>query len=447
VRLVGDIAGVKAQHWRSPADDVAVKYRPDPPTTQLVHVGRQPIWNIDRELIGYELLFRSGPNPTADQDGSYATGQVIVRAFTEFGVGELVGDRRCFINTTRSFLVGELPLPFGPEQVVLEVLEMIEVDEEVVNGIAGLVERGYEIALDDFVWGSGHERLLDLATYVKLDLMTTDRDTLRDIARHCAAYPNVRLVAEKVETEEDIDFARELGCQYLQGYLLGRPQVLSAHTLSPSRLGRVQLMAALLRPDVEISEVVSMVTRDPALSLRLLQVTNSVATGLKYRVSSVHEAVMMLGLAQIRQWVSLMALSDLVDADEVQIAHAVTRARMCQLVAEQLGLRSDQAFTVGMLDRVADLLGVTPARLAEQLPLVEETVRALVDNVGPLGDVLKIVRAYEGGDPGPILTAGVDPERMTRNFLAAVGWSTKTMAKLTASISAQSSNKDVSVSR
>ena len=77
---------------------------------------------------------------------------MIVRAFTEFGVGELVGDRRCFINTTRSFLVGELPLPFGPEQVVLEVLEMIEVDEEVVNGIAGLVERGYEIALDDFVW-------------------------------------------------------------------------------------------------------------------------------------------------------------------------------------------------------------------------------------------------------------------------------------------------------
>ena len=142
-----------------------------------------------------------------------------------------------------------------------------------------------------------------------------------------------------------------------------------------------------------------------------------------------------------------MALSDLVDADEVQIAHAVTRARMCQLVAEQLGLRSDQAFTVGMLDRVADLLGVTPARLAEQLPLVEETVRALVDNVGPLGDVLKIVQAYEGGDPGPILTAGVDPERMTRNFLAAVGWSTKTMANYSQHLSSADPTKDVSVSR
>lgn len=406
--------------------------RPEPPATQLVHVGRQPIWTIDRELIGYELLFRSGQTMAADEDGAYATGQVIVRAFTEFGVGELVGDRRCFINTTRSFLVGELPLPFGPEQVVLEVLEMIDVDDDVVNGVAALVERGYEIALDDFVWGSGHERLLDLATYVKLDLTTTDRDTLRAIARHCAAYPNVRLLAEKVETEDDLVFARQLGCQYLQGFLLGRPQVLSVHTLSPSRLGRVQLMAALLRPDVEISEVVSLVTRDPALSLRLLQVTNSVAAGLRYRVSSVHEAVMLLGLAQIRQWVSLMALSDLVDADEAQIAHAVTRARMCQIVAEQTGLRGDQAFTIGMLDRVAELLGTTPARLAEQLPLVPEVVDALVCHAGPLGNVLKIVRAYEAGNPGLIVAAGVDPERMTRNFLSAIGWSTRTMAKLAA---------------
>lgn len=412
------------------ADDGDVTSASEPPTTQLVHVGRQPIWNMDRELIGYELLFRSGLALVADQNGSYATGQVIVRAFTEFGVSELVGEKLCFINTTRGFLVGELPLPFGPGQVVLEVLEMMDVDDEVIAGIAALVERGYEIALDDFVWGSGHERLLDLATYVKLDLMATDRATLREIARQCRAYPKVRLLAEKVETDDDLIFAKSLGCELVQGYLLGRPQVLSVQTLSPSRLGRVQLMATLLRPDVEITEVVSMVTRDPALSLRLLQVTNSVGVGIRYKVSSVHEAVMMLGIAQVRQWVSLMALSDLFDADEVQIAQAVTRARMCQLVAEQMGQPADQAFTVGLLDRVADLLGTPAARLVEQLPLATETSRALVEGTGPLGLVLQIIRAYEGGDAGPIIATGLDPDRLTRSFLAAVGWSTRAMAGL-----------------
>jgi EAL and modified HD-GYP domain-containing signal transduction protein len=399
-------------------------------TSQVAHVGRQPIWDLAGQLVGYELLFRSGTAQSADQNGSYATGQVIVRAFAEFGVAELVGERLCFINTTRSFLVGELPLPFGPEQVVLEVLETIEVDDEVVAGVAALVARGYRIALDDYVWGSGHERLLNLAAYVKLDMLATDRATLLAIAEDCRAYPGVRLLAEKVETDEDLAFARQFGCKLFQGYLLGRPQVMSVQTLSPSRLGRVQLMAALLRPDVDITEVVAMVTRDPALSLRLLQVTNSVSTGLRHRVGSVHEAVMMLGTAQVRQWVSLMALSDLFDADEAQIAQAVTRARMCQLVASEVGQPSEQAFTVGLLDRVADLLGMPAARLVDQLPLAADVTRALVDGGGGLGAVLQIIRAYEAGDAGPIQRTGLNPERLARSFLAAVGWSTRTMSGL-----------------
>lgn len=403
---------------------------PARPTTQLAHVGRQPIYTKNRELVGYELLFRSGDALWADQNGSYATGQVIVRAFAEFGVAELVGNGLCFINTTRSFLVGELPLPFEPGQVVLEVLEVIDVDDEVVAGVRELASRGYKIALDDFVWGSDHERLLDLAHYVKMDMLATDRATLKLIAEECRSHPRVTLLAEKVETEAELAFAKELGCELFQGYLLGRPQVMSVQTLSPSRLGRVQLMATLLRPDVEITEVVGMVTRDPALSLRLLQVTNSVSIGLRHRVSSVHEAVMMLGTSQVRQWVSLMALSDLFDADEAQIAEAVTRARMCQLVAGQIGQPSDQAFTVGLLDRVADLLGVPPAQLVDQLPLAADVTRALVHGDGGLGGVLKIIRAYEAGDPGPIERTGVNPERLARSFLAAAGWSTRTMAGL-----------------
>jgi EAL and modified HD-GYP domain-containing signal transduction protein len=390
---------------------------------QFVHVGRQPIYALDRELFGYELLFRSATQTPAELGGTYATGQVIVHAFTEFGVPQLVGDRLCFINLTRHFLVGDLPLPFGPEQVVLEVLETVPVDDRVVAGVLDLVERGYRIALDDFVLGTGHEKLLAVASYVKLDILGTDPDELRRIARVCRSYPDLRLVGERVETDAQLQFARELGCDLIQGYLLGRPQVMSTNALSASRLGRVHLMTALLRSDVELPEVVTLVTRDPALSFRLLSATNSAATGLSRRVSSVHEAVVMLGTSRVRHWVSLMALADVADADEAHLVGVVSRARMCQEVAERIGAPGAAAFTAGLLLGVADLLAVPVTALVERLPLAPDLADALTEGAGELGRVLTAVRAYErleapaSGWPVPI-------DQLAHAYLAATGWST-----------------------
>lgn len=394
--------------------------------TQVVHVGRQPIYNLEREVIGYELLFRSANMTPADLGGTYATGQVIVNAFTEFGVNRLVGDRLCFINLTRHFLVGELPLPFGPDQVVLEVLESVAIDDKVLEGVYDLVRRGYRIALDDFVLGSGHEKLLGVASYVKLDVLGTDPDDLRTIAETCRPYPNLTLIGERVETGAQLTFAQMLGCQLIQGYLLGRPQVLSTHALSASRLGRVQLMTALLSPDVEMAEIVSMVTRDPALSFRLLSATNSAATGLARRVSSVHEAVVLLGTARVRQWVSLMALADVADADEAYLVSAVSRARMCQVVAELMGSSGASAFTAGLLLGVAELLGVPVGTLVEKLPLATELAGALTEGSGELGRVLAAVQAYERLETPPEGWS-VPMVKLSQAYLAAVGWSTQAL--------------------
>ncbi|MDR7280232.1 EAL and HDOD domain-containing protein [Catenuloplanes atrovinosus] len=393
---------------------------------QSVHVGRQPIWSAERRLVGYELLFRGGTGVS----GSFATSQVIVNAFTEFGLAEIAGDRLCFINMTREFLTDELPLPFGPGQAVLEVLETITVDEELIAGVRRRVDQGYAIALDDFVLGSGHERLMGLADYVKMDVLNTGADELREIAEACRAYPQITLLAEKVETEEHLALAEELGCGLLQGYLLGRPQVLSAQALSPSKFSRIQLMTALLKQDVEIAEIVSLVTQDPALSFRLLRASNSVATGVTNRVSSVHEAVMMLGIGQVRQWVALMALSDVFESTEGPVDAALSRARMCQLVAAELDQPMDAAFTVGLLDRVADLIDVPSDELAGQLPLSREVSAALADQAGGLGTVLRTVRAYESGDLDSIRASGIDPGRLTTTFLAAAGWSTNAIDAL-----------------
>ena len=397
--------------------------------TTLIHIGRQPVYDWSGVVFGYELLFRSGPHEeAASRRTSYATSQVIVNAFTEFGLEQLVGGRRCFINLTREFLVGELPLPFDPDHAVLEILETVEIDDEVVDCVQRLTELGYEIALDDFVFGLGHERLLGMASYVKLDLLIREADELAEVVEQCRRYPGVKLVAERVETEEHITLAQRLGFDFLQGYAVGRPQVLTAVALAPSRLRRLELLGVLTAGDSNIGRIVDIVTTDPALSFRVLRATNSASAGLPRKVSSVRDAVVLLGSAKIRQWVALMLVSDIAEsANEEQLIACLMRARLCQTVADRLALNGDAAFTVGLLAGVADLIGEPIGELVSRLPLSVEVSDALVDGHGRLGEVLATVKAYELADHDTMVHAPVSSGELAKAYLAAVGWSMRTV--------------------
>jgi c-di-GMP-related signal transduction protein len=390
--------------------------------SSLVHVGRQPIYDRAGDVVAYELLFRDAAGATqSSRSSAQATSRVIVAAFTEFGLGQLVGSRACFINVTREFITGELPVPFDSDHAVLEIIETVDVDDAVVAGVTELIGRGFTIALDDYTPGS-HDRLLPLTTYVKIDLLDADPAKVADIVRSCRQHhPHVYLVAERLETEDDLHRAFDLGFDYFQGHVLGRPHVLSTAGLTPARLGLVRLISALTEVDVDIDEVATLISQDPALTFRLLQATNSAAAGLKARVSSVRDAIVLLGLPTVRQWVTLMLLSDLTDSADHHMEKIMTRARVCQTVAEQVGLSGDAAFSVGLLSGVADLLGEPSAQLATQLPLAEDVAGALAGGAGRLGGVLAAVRDYERENPADLADL-IGPDAAVHVHLAAVAW-------------------------
>ncbi|MCA2214374.1 EAL and HDOD domain-containing protein [Jidongwangia harbinensis] len=388
----------------------------------LIHVGRQAIYDRSGDVVAYELLFRDAAGATrATRRSAEATSRVMVAAFTEFGLEQLVDTRACFINVTREFLVGDLPVPFDSNQAVLEIVETVQVDDAVVAGVTGLIERGFTIALDDYQPGA-HDRLLYLATYVKIDVLDADVAEVAAVVRRVRAdHPHVQLVAERLETEDDLQRAFRLGFDFFQGHVLGRPHVLSTATLSPARLSRVRLLTALSVADVDFDEVVEHIAGDPALTYRLLQATNSAASGLSVRVSSVREAAVLLGLDTVRQWVTLMLLSDLAEASDDQLATVMTRARMCQTAAEQVRLSGASAFSAGLLSGVADLLGRAPAELAGELPLSADVTAALADGSGKLGGLLTAVRRYEQGEPSALAEL-LEPGEAVKAYLQAVGW-------------------------
>ncbi len=386
--------------------------------TQLVHVGRQPIFDMHGDLVAYELLFRGSVDAVdAGRQDAYASTSVLINAFTEFGIREVAGDKLCFINLTREFFTGELTLPFGPSQVVLEVLETVVVDDQVVAGITALCQAGYQIALDDFVWGSGHEVLFGLASYVKLDLLDGDLSHLDEVVGACRKFPNIKIVAERLETDEQLAMADRYGMELRQGYALSHPQVLTVASLSPSRLRRLELVAALSAADPDVEKIVAIIASDPPLALRVLRASNSAAAGVANRVSSVRQAVVMVGLPNIRQWTTLMMLDDLGGGAEQHMVGVLTRARLCENVADSFGAPPDAAFMAGVISGVGQLLMITPAAMAEQFPLAPQVAAALTDGAGRLGKVLRAVDAYENGEFGSLDLAG--------HYMDAVRWSTR----------------------
>jgi EAL and modified HD-GYP domain-containing signal transduction protein len=374
-------------------------------------------------VVAYELLFRDAPDAVqASERGTYATSQVIIAAFTEFGIRELVGEKTCFVNLTREFIVGDLELPFDPAHGGLEILADVAVDDAVLAGVAALTERGFAITLDEFRLGQGREALLPHASYAKVDMLAVDAGEVQQIVEFCRQYPKITMIAQRLETRELVKIAIDLGFELFQGNILGRPHLVTTHVLSASRLERLRLLIELSADEVNLERAVSTIERDPAMALRILQGVNSASNGLRREVSSVFEAVVLLGMVQVRRWATLMLAVDVSEGNDEHLTEAVIRARMCQTLAERLGGPGHTAFTVGLLSAVGEFLNLPAAELTEHLPLTAEVAAAVIRGEGPLGDVLTAVRAYEQGNL-------VDPHgpNLAEHLLAAMRWSTATL--------------------
>ncbi|NTW39010.1 MAG: HDOD domain-containing protein, partial [Cellulomonadaceae bacterium] len=386
-------------------DPTSLQPSPTGNVTQ-VHVGRQPIFDAALKVHAHELLFRAQAASTGSglDPGDAATTSVIVNTFTAFGLRSLVGDALAFVNLTRPFLVGELPIPLSPADAVLEVLETIPVDDEVYDGVRRLKAAGFAVALDDFLWEQTDRFvLLPVVDYVKIDISQVPPDELGDTVARLRAY-DVRLVAERIEDASDWARCRDLGFDLFQGYHLLKPETVSTTALNPVRAASLELLRRLSDPSLTMSELEHLVQRDAALTFRLLQATNSAASGARRRLESVRDALVMLGTDRLRSWVMLLVASDAGGGGGAQLTAAVTRARACETLARTHGLRPEVAFTAGLISRLDIVLGVDLDDLLQTLRLSHDLHEAIVEGAGPLGELLEQVRAYEGA-------AGASPRR------------------------------------
>lgn len=392
-----------------------------------IFVGRQPIFNRQLNVVGYELLFREfETEKAAVVDGDLATSQVILNTFMEIGLDQLVGNRMAFINLTRRFLLEEQPLlPVMQGRMVLEVLEDVEVDEALISALRNLSNQGYQIALDDVVDPEDVRSLLEIADIVKLDLLDTDRAHLEAHVATLREY-GVWLLAEKVETYEEFELCKGLGFDYFQGYFLSRPKVVSGRRMPTSRLAIVRLLAKLHDPDIEIDELEAIVRQDVSLSYRLLRLINSAFYSLSTKITTVRQALTLLGIQQVQAWVSLLLLSRIDDKPNALVTTAMSRAKMCELLAVAANERGPEAdFTVGLFSILDVLLDLPMEEAIASLPLSDEVTAALLESKGHLGAVLNCTLAYEKGDWGAVSCLTLTPGEIRDAYLESLDWTAR----------------------
>ena len=369
-----------------------------------IFVARQPIFKRNKEVFAYELLFRSGLTNYFDplQDGEEATSKVITNSFLLIGIATITEGKKAFINFSEEMLLQGYPSLFPKEIAVVEVLETVGTTPEVVQACETLVEAGYILALDDFLYEDRFLPLIKLAKIIKFDIRQMSLAELERQAKIVSRH-DVRLLAEKIETNEEFEATKKLGFELFQGYFFSRPHIMEGRDIPGSKLHYLQVLKVIQDEDYDFAELAKYVSRDVSLAYKLLKYANSAYFARRQKVESIEMAVAMLGQLTLRKWLSLMMLSYLADDKPSELLSlAAFRGSFCEMIADQLLGRRKEAgmfHTVGMFSLLPAMLDKVMADILPELALPEDIQEALLSEVAtPFSRTLRLVMAYERGD-------------------------------------------------
>ncbi len=365
-----------------------------------IYIGRQPIYDAKLNVVAYELLFRSGQVNHANViDGDRATTNVIVNAITEIGMEQLVGSHRAFINLTHNHILqmADNPMPELKDRLVLEVLEDVEAENSIITAVSKLAKEGFTIALDDFIYSEELQPLVDISDIIKIDLMALNDEELES---HVIKLANGKrkMLAEKVETQEEFDRCKELGFDYYQGYFFSKPQIVKGHSLPANKMAIIKLLSKLQDNDSSTEELAQTISQDVTMSIRVLRFINSAQFGLSKEVESIQQAIMMMGRTTIRNLANLVTMSQIEDKPHELLIISMIRAKMAENIAQIVNADKEICFTTGLFSIIDTLMDQDMTSLIEDLPLAENIKTALLQQEGELGKILRCVLAYESGD-------------------------------------------------
>jgi len=397
-------------------------------------IGRQPILDGKEQVIGYELLFRSTESMSSAmvKNASQATASVIVNTLSGFGLQEIIGDFRGFINIdTELFMSDSLEL-LPKDRIALELQGSIPITPKTVDRCRLMKKNGFILALDDHQYNPDYEELYDIVDIIKIDLLKTPRNQLQDTLQKLRCH-KPKLLAEKVDNREAFDQCKRLGFDYYQGYFFARPSVLEKKAVDESAATLLKLLRLLLA-DATITELEQVFRSNPAFTFKLLLLVNSVAMGVREKIRDVRHAISLLGRQQIQRWVqlSLFSSTDGQQDNNPLMDLAAVRATFMELIAAEhpllKGQRSapDKAYMIGILSLMERIYQISTDEIVNKLNLSDEVRMALTEHAGVYGTLLRAAELVERLELNELALSlqqmGIPCELALASQLKAYGW-------------------------
>ena len=361
------------------------------------YVARQPIFDREEKVFGYELLFRDGLQNAFHGDTDEASRATLDRSLL-MGLDVLCDGRRAFVNCTRDTLIKGLVTLLPSTTTVVEILESVSPDPDVFTACRNLKEAGYLIALDDYVAGDPREPLADLADIIKVEMKLTTEPERGALMKQFGPW-RCRMLAEKVETHADFIHARDQGFVYFQGFFFRRPEMLCTRDMPANRLNYLRMLQEVSRPDLDLPGLEKLIKSEASVCYRLLRYLNSAVFGFRSEIHSVRHALSILGERELRRWVRLVAA---VGAGQERtsdlVLSALVRGRFGELVAPHVSHGESDLFLMGLLSLIDAMLEMPMSDVLEKIPLDHATKSVLLGQPSALRPVFQLMLAHESGE-------------------------------------------------
>ncbi len=357
---------------------------------------RRPVFNKTLDVTAYELVLGDGPVTSIAVDA--ATRKLVLNDVVHLDFDEISDGKPIQLTVKPSFLESELPPQLGPANVTLVLGPGVDDSPSVISSLEYLHAIGYRMVLDDLVANPDLRHLARFAHAIKVNF---GHEVSLSLEKQLGIMKSagVELIADRIESYDELRGATHQGFTQFQGTFLSRPDAFRKTRAPAAQIAALELITLLQNPEADINEIAEVIRRDVSLSYRILKVVNSAQYSLQRPLGSIEEAVMLVGTKQIVEWVGMMSMSGLNDKPSELTRVAMVRARVCETLAERLGRQDVQRFHVaGLFSVIEALLDVPADKALQDLPLSTEIVDAIVSFGGTMGEVLKGIIAYEEGD-------------------------------------------------
>ncbi len=367
----------------------------------FAYIARQPIFDENRELYAWELLFRDGKqNCFPDIPPDEATSKLLASSHLSLGLEEIVGDKPAFINFHRDTLMYRFPTSLDASEVVVEILETVKIDEPLIKACKHLRGLGFTLALDDYDATDKWKPLLPYTSIVKFDITEMATDEIARLVPELKAL-RIKLVAEKVETYAEFDTFKAMGFDYFQGYFLAHPEVVRHRTIESSQLTLLELLSASASVNVDFDKVNAILQRDVSLTYLLLRFINNPTFNKRHKISSLKHALTYMGEVEVKKFIALLALANLSKGQPTELMQmSLVRAKFCELVSVALKQSENPptGFLTGLLSLLDALMERPMEDLMKKIPVAESVKNALCGKQNLLKDCLLMVQYFESAN-------------------------------------------------